>query len=145
MKRANVLAKALAEAKPASAATLVTRPPRPSGHGRHDPGAGEPGLPGHPGLAYKQATKRALGEMRCGERASLGGGSGIRDGIVHGAPEPGMAGARQRQRRGGREPLAADSDSAAGTDPIGVGARRTEDNIRFHVPVSILAWERRSC
>jgi len=37
-----------------------------------------------------------------------------------------------------------DADIAAGTDAIGVGARRTEDGIRFHFPVSILAWERRA-
>ena len=37
-----------------------------------------------------------------------------------------------------------DADITAGTDAIGVGARRTADGIRFHFPVSILAWERRA-
>ena len=36
-----------------------------------------------------------------------------------------------------------DSDIAAGADALGVGARRTESGIRFHFPISILAWERR--
>jgi SAM-dependent methyltransferase len=34
-----------------------------------------------------------------------------------------------------------DADIAAGSDAIGVGARRTGDGIRFHFPVSIMAWQ----
>jgi SAM-dependent methyltransferase len=35
-----------------------------------------------------------------------------------------------------------DADIAEGRDRIGVGARRASDGIRFHFPVSIVAWEK---
>jgi SAM-dependent methyltransferase len=34
-----------------------------------------------------------------------------------------------------------DADIASGADRIGVGARHASDGIRFHFPVSIVAWE----
>ena len=35
-----------------------------------------------------------------------------------------------------------DADIASGEDRIGVGARRAADGVRFHFPVSIIAWEK---
>jgi hypothetical protein len=34
-----------------------------------------------------------------------------------------------------------DTDIASGEDRIGVGAWRSSTGIRFHFPVSIIAWE----
>jgi hypothetical protein len=35
-----------------------------------------------------------------------------------------------------------ETDIDGGEDRIGVAARRAPDGIRFHFPVSIVAWER---